>query len=760
MKSEGTTKRNRHVGMALAAMLMPVAAWPANVTWNGAAGDGEWGTAGNWSANAVPATNDTAILPHVGDGRIRLGADQTVGAFYFTGSNIILDGDGTHKLILTGSGMPNSASATVKTSYILADVVLSNNVSWSSPNMYGNNVACFGSITDQGRGHDITFTGSHNNNASIGGVVDVHGTIYVNPITVTLGYRWQDSGGAVYAGGSVTNAAGIYMDSQIHSSDSADTELIIDNTAVANTDRIAAGIPVGSVNTGGKITLKGNSTIDVVERISTLDLLAGKLHISVVGASSGTTNLTDFAVDTIQHRTGSILELSVSNKGRFVVAGAANTYGIWQPWCLMTNGRYTKVDASGAIVATVNGDYLAPSPAGNSANAIYRFADAELALEEDTAVYGLLWDRSSAQTLALGGYDLAIKSGTLPMTGNGAKIISSTGGALKFGGEDIIIYTMGSDTCEINAPMEWEKPAGSEVDYPALIFPNCGRVGGMFLNGEDRIGDYGPLHAHTFYSYNYNAVQGTGTLVFGGPSDRTFHGDITGVMALEKRGPGTLTLRGASKARKATLNVYEGCARLAHETPVKPTVHAGGACEIAGGITILNTHTPTINSGGMIMGDGSVAGGMTLNSGATVAGGGVGRVGCLTIGSGRWTDINLKDALTVALKIDTGTNSLVKVGQNLSFPSNASNPDAETTITIDVTDLSERQALLRDVVFTVLTWDALKNYNAGLVSFEVTTSMPNRIDTSNAVATFDTAARKLFVSGLRYVSQGTCFIVR
>ncbi|NLB70317.1 MAG: hypothetical protein GX804_11680 [Lentisphaerae bacterium] len=732
-------------------LLMMAFANAATITWQNNTEDGLWGTPENWSGGLVPTEVDTAVLPYIedSDGRVTLDSDFEVSSFQLQGLGTILDGLNTYKLILKGRGMVGGNVKTEGT--VLADLLLMNDGELTSPSNWDSRIDVFGDVTDNGDGYNITFGGSHNNKTSIGGLIDVGGELYVQSLDVKLGDRFVDEDETVYEGGAITNAAGVYMDCRFAYADQHNSQFIIDNSVVADNDRIRGDVKLGTVRNGGRFTLKGNSETNVVERVKAFDIRSGVMVLDIAGENAA--NKTDLVFEGYERANGTSATLTYSKSGRLIIENAQNHNGIWVPW-MLHGGHYVKVDDSGAIVQTVNADYETPASTGNDASEIYRFADTDLELTENTEVYGLLWDRSSAQTLNLGENDLTIGCGTLLITGNGDKTITSSGGSLVFGGEDIILFVNGNGKAEIGVPIAWNKPSGSTVEYPSVVFPNVAKNDGVHFTGKDLIGDYGSFHA---YTYDNNSLR---SLYFGGPSDRRFHGDITGVMAIEKTGTGTLELYGESLARKVSLFIREGIVKIGNINAPRPEVYEGGACEVLEGIAIPSTRTPTMKPGGMIMGDGTVRSNFTLDDDVKLSGGSAGKVGTLTLCVDNGAKLTLKDGNTLSVKIDAGeknaaVNSLVKVGQKIVFPK-----DTPITFKVDVTDLSEGTALVKDKVFTVMEWDSLDNFDEELVTFEITTSEPWRVGISNATVDFDTVAKKMMLSGIELSGRGSAIIVR
>jgi hypothetical protein len=88
---------------AMAALVAAGGVWAADVTWDGGGRDGKWSTAANWDTDAVPTTNDRAILPSVTSGTRTVTQDTAAGttanAIRFVQDNP----DGISKLDLAGN---------------------------------------------------------------------------------------------------------------------------------------------------------------------------------------------------------------------------------------------------------------------------------------------------------------------------------------------------------------------------------------------------------------------------------------------------------------------------------------------------------------------------------------------------------------------------------------------------------------------------------------------------------------------------------
>jgi hypothetical protein len=666
-----------------------------------------------------------------------LRGDRTVLSLAFTGTacDAIVDGEGSNTLTLTSGMVGGTGSGAVK-SVIACDVVLGASSSWTGPDSYLSTVFCYGNVTDNGNGCSMTFAGTQNRSIVFGGRWDIGGPMILNCRTIRMGGVYTNADGVALYGGSITNSPGIYLDGRLNDSGN-DTAFTIENTYAADSDRIRGGTALGSLRCGGGVTFFGNAADAVQERVASLDLQSGRLGITVTGRNVSVP--TDLIFENVSRVSGTSLGIAASVGGRFIVEGATNTNGIWQPWCFM-NGYYAKVIANASITNTVDADYLTAAASANDPNRIYRFNAADLTLEEDTSMWGLRWDRSTAQTLNLGGYDLTIGSGSMIIVGSLDKSITSSGGQLVFAGEDILFDIAGTGACRLSAPLAWSKPAGSSMVRPSLVFSRSQRTDGVILDGEDRIGEYDTLYGNGYYSSAQR------TVVLGGPSDRTFYGPVVGHFNLEKRGPGTLTFKGANHRRGGSLNVVEGCVVLAHTNAPAPIVMTNAVCEVAAGIA-LSSVTVTVQTNATLRGLGTTTT-VALQAGARIAPGATNQIGTLTFG----THSTLPTHAVLAIRIGAATNDLLKVNGNLTLP-----PNGEP-INISVSDNSGGAESVKGKSYVVGRWTGT---NPGTVPvWNVTTPTPGLLDVSGATVTVVAGnTKQIVLSGLKPAIRGTVVLV-
>lgn len=739
-------KRNRAVLLSVVLLGCGVSVVSAvDRTWDGEGGDGLWGTAANWSGDTVPGSADRAIITTNGFDtavrRIYLSeATNTINELRFAGAdnNVIVDGQGVNCLrinngSISGPGYPGPAVKSV----LGCDVILGASGTWTPADNWTSTIYAYGKVSDGGNGYSVTFGGTQNANIVIGGAWDIGGSINIMHNSTRIGGVYTNALEEAFYGGSVTNAVGVYLDGRMGSTDQSETALTLENLYQPDSDRIRGAVKLGTKRTGGALIFNGNAADAVAERVSTLDLQSGRLSLTVAGRTASVA--TDLIFDTVQRASGTALQVTTNTGGRLIVEGATNTNGTWQPWCFF-GPNYSKVGPANTLSSSFTADYLTPAATGSDPTKLYRLTAASLALEEDSSMWGLKWDSGSAQTLDLGPYDLTIGSGAMIVYGNSNKRITASGGQLVFGGEDVVYYVEGSASFTNSAPVAWEKPGGSAVTCPSLVFARGNRTDGITLDGEDRIGSYSNLYCYAYYS------SARRTLTFAGPSDRTFTGSVNGVFNIDKRGAGTLTFAGPNERRSGGFSVYEGRAVLAHATAPAPTVYGGAACEIAEGVAYNSR--PVLQPGGTLAGSGTLLQSMgtaQLLSGARLAPGTASQAACLTFNS----TVALAGDVDFDIKIDTATNDIVRVVNTFTLPPSGS------TFTFRLSDLSNGTAPIDGRDFVVVRWVGSLANSGNTINTVVENASPATLDTADAVVTLNGTARTITISGVRAVPKGT-----
>ena len=647
--------------------------------------------------------------------------------------------EGLGQTLTIRSGKISGDGNGTQTGGLACNVVIGGSSTWAPLTTFGSRLKAFGNVSDQGGGHSVTFVGDSNGGTVIGGNWDIGGSLIPQCYTVVIGATYTDSSSVTTYGGKILSAAGIALDCRMGYSDNHDTYFVLDNTAAADSDRIGGGIPVRTVRNGGSLELKGNASTPVAESISLLDLQSGQLKTLRANGAS-----TDLIIESVQRVSGTSLLFSDANGGRTRITGATNTNGIWKPWAF-NGSNYVKVGADDTILACATGDYLALASAGNDPTKLYKTAS-NIALTDDTGVWGLRLYATTAQTLDLGAHDLTLGSGSLIATGNGNKLVTGTTGKLIFAGDDVIINTDGTGTLTNEAAITWSKPGGSTQTHPSLVFAR-GYRDIVSLAGEDQIGTYSNLFGSVYQSTTRTI------LALDGPSDRTFNGTVVGIFNLEKRGPGTLTFNGPDWRRAGGVTVYEGRLVAGVTGAPVPTggVKAGARYDLAAGLDLYNY--PRIEAGGTIGGLGRdlyPLGTKYFLPGAIMSPGMKDEVGLFTITS----TFSPAGDFVYEVEVDETDNDRLHVVGAFTFPPTGS------TVTFRIKDLSNRTAQMRNRDLLVLTSQTAMGGTDNIVNYVVESASPQVFDTSEAEVLVDATARTITIAGIKNTPQCTMMIVR
>lgn len=729
----------------------------ADITWTNKAGDWQWGTAANWSST-VPGPGDRALFTantYATNGVIHLGANRTIKELRFTNSSpqLVLAGDGLYSLTLTNGNISTDASGfgkTYSTNLLLGcDVILGANGVWQHFANYGCLIMTTGTVSDGGHGYGLTTDIDRNHNLRFNGPATYSGTTTVNCASLTLGG----------ANGTLANSDVAIMPAMTFNS-GEDPSLTFDNGANTNGDRFGDNQMVHGY-TIGQTYLIGNATLPVSETIGGVSLHSGVLTLQNRYAG---TNV-ELIVKNITRQPGTAL-LVLYNGGGIIGTTTAirvqgesvNTNGLWRPWVF--NGGYVQVDANGCLISVPTGSYTVLPASGSSSTILYRANNASQTLTASETVLGLRMDGSSGtNTINLGTNDLTIACGSLPLTQSSTKMINSTGGRLIFGGNEIIIVggvggTTATNEVYIHAPLA---VTGTGSKSMCLNVQYCDS---FVLDGQDQVGTYASVFAGL--RPNPPAVM-MPALTLGGPSDRTINGPFGGTCNLIKLGPGTLWLNGpdmrlpgagtGSGTSATTSNdIREGRLVIGHPQGLAPApnyvancvvVRTGARLDVATNITWTGGLTVESNA---TLGGGGIFnwGGATIAAGVRIAPGSTNAIGKLTtpgftLGNNSAIDWKLGGAATGA-----GTNyDLLHVAGNLVLPGAGSN------MVLTVTDLSLGKTRATNARFTVAEWTGASAVSTAQTWIVVNNS-PKYIDTSHATVQVNTNAtdRKIYLSGV------------
>lgn len=707
-------------------MALAMASHAVNVTWTDAVGDHDWANTNNWSTLALPAEADTAVFPTtiLYEGAVtnlyvvEMNGDRTVTAVSFTGAGYPIINGPTHTLTVNGN-ISGSKSGIVNTK-----VVFTTDASVKCTDSYGNRINLTGGVVSP---YNLSFSGSVNNGIVVtNGIYSVSNTTinattsfrncFITNSILTLANTWSDSNG---------NRTGLYIYSTTTHT----------NTVLA-TDKNAGGITFSN---------QGDIERSVETTIKKLEHRQGSLSITL--NFYGGTNLVtvqEFVCDP-----GALVKIGNSNNAGLntglIISGAVNTNGTYKP-NFMYAYYLTKINENGAIVTcSASTDYTVLPVATYDPTKMYRQNTvADIALTEDSEVWAWMVDKAGDIALNLGEYDMTVGSGNMVFNGSGVKGVASTGGKLVIGGDDFIIYAAGSTgSLTFSAPLSWRKPAGSTVQYPSLIFSGAS-LPEVIFSGIDEIGDY--------HAINAEAGQYFSSIIFAGPSDRNFHGKLTGRNRIYNRGTGTLTFSGADDRRSASTYAESGTTVLAHnDAPQIYSVTNGAVCIVADGINL--TRRVTVYDGGIFCMAGTTASVsyQPIYSGGRLEGGALGELGTFKSTG----DLQPYADFTANLKIGEAGSSLIDIGNRFILPA----VTGGITMTVRVEDISNGAANIHNTdVFTVVKVGSF--YNTGnAFNLAIENGSPNSIDTSAAQAFYNISAKTITITGLRSL-RGTVVLVR
>ena len=723
----------------------------SEVSWTGAGGDWKWGNPLNWNTGKLPGPYNrvrfsTASMAGSDNNRILVDGPHVVGDIMLNSGDtrVTFAADAPDASITLLSGNAYGG----KEKIFDVDIFIGNSGSWQGDsNAYTSPVRSNRLVHDHGLGLDITSIGNQNNESIIAGPVDIGGKIVAQNRNLYLNTAFT-----------LTNAAGAYLDSRMNDGGN-ETTMNMQNATPPLSNRVSPGIALGSLRSGGRFTLNGSAEMDIAEEFTLLDLQSGRLGVTVAGVS-GSAYATTLAFGGIQRGEGACLLLSASNGGRVVVSNAVNSNGIWQPWAFRDT-HYTRVGADGSIIRVPDTDYIAFTGAGANPGDHYKTTQPQISLAAPAEVRGLRVHASgSPTTLDLGAHNLTINSGALTADNGPDKIIqSSGGGALVFGGDDIVFAS--SDTGAkfvIDAPMEWLPPAAN-APRPSLIVPTLGHESGLWLSGEDRVNDYGALTCNARYSGG-----GLSQLVFGGPSDRAFHGPVSGAMIITKRGPGTLRLNGESRIRQGNIQLWDGTLMVGNPSiPGIYLVNSNATLSVAadvvyGGMPEDSRMDPGVTLGGFGTFSAKVHG-KHMKSGSRIAPGDADTIATLTFSGDFGNSDNSVDwlfnDLFYDIKLDGAAHDSVHVANRFRKP----NPGS--TWTFVVRDISDGKNSVTGKTYVLLDWTGnLENIGSEFdVEVAIHPSSARRIFAdSKTKITFDPVAKQIVLTGLKSFTGGMIMV--
>ncbi len=754
-------------------LLFPaLAAFAADVTWDNEAGDGQWGTAANWSNDAVPTAADNVTIPVAAlpaDAVIHLGADREVNSVAFTGNNNtgILTGDGQYALTVM-SGPLKSDSGSAKGVYD-CPVVLRKTVQMYS-NSWGTRTLFTSLVTDGGAGFGINCnSGAQNSNVHFTGPVRISGPVTnrINTVSFGVSASTLDPGGnPLGTGGTLESASEFVIDSNgLGYSGNLLTTLALDNRAFAVDYRVGRGIPVRLAEGGGQIYLYGHPSTPVHERIDVVEHGFSRLALVVEPKTASVP--VDFTVGEYRRAPGTHLIANIKSGATLRVLNAANNEaGIWAPWAVATDYNFLTVvsdETRGTYVTSLPmSSYAALLASGNEPGVPSRLQNGQVSLESDEEVYALRMD-GNQPFLHLGTHDFTVRSGAIMINGNGPEGIDSAGGVLRFAGEELILALRcgnKNSSLELSAPMAWSKPADSTAEYPNLILVQieANGPGVVRISSEDLIGDYGSLSIPATYNVNSDGC----SLEFAGPSDRTFHGGVFGAGRLVQGGPGRISFLGNCFLRHSTLSVTNGTLAISG-TGYPDCAVADAGTFLVNGVTYTAQAKP--QAGGTIGGTGSLSKELKYNAtasknyfpdGIRFAPGDGDVPGTLTV-----HNLTPSGSFGIDVVVSPDANGTLAVAYSNSSKLDLGSVAAGSTLAIDIADPSKGRAKLSGRELPVLTWKSLSgDFATAFQTVSISTSTPRFVDVSHAEWRVDAQTKTLYVSGLVSSGMATMVLVK
>ena len=727
-------KNNNMLVTAIVVFATFASAWAANVTWNNSTGNGQWSDPDNWAGGALPGEGDVAVI----GSDVTLDADTTVYGVSLSGSPVI-EGAG-HRLTVLNGTVTGGSKPVVKCKIVFPEGVAA---TVRPAEGYGNIMTIEGGIdggasvasTGGSQNYNIRFT---NETIRTGALFANIGTTFFSPLdvsSITLSDPWADANG------------------------NSPTFTFWPSATLANDTVIT--------------TKQGIVTLAFTDQYETapVTFTVPKLHLASAGRTSLSCNfygVQNFVrINAFERDSGAMLHVNNRklgssafnpgvNAGIFIQGIPTDAQGRVPAWAYNDSYRI-KVLENGALAPVAYNDYanLAAEIAVNDPTGLYRLHYVQdSALTGDTDIDSLIMNGNFGSTddntmrLDLGDYDLRLHGGALALRDYASKEISASGdGALVIAADQAVFnFTYDVARIEISAPIEWEKPAGSTVDYPDFLMPYYSGAETIF-SGEDRVGDWGALSAEGRY-------KGGSLLIFDGPSDRTFHGPVGGRFWMRKRGTGTLTFAGPDITRGRQIFVEDGTVVIAdNNAPRIDCVTNGATLRVEK--DIVWTQTAVVWDDSVLEGFGTLNPGLNQNylqPGCILRGGTASEPGTFSFGG----QVVIPTNVVLDVGFTGDSHGQIHVGGKLTFRSNL-----DTEVVVRVADVDKTAAIRPSDTFVVLDYvGSSENYNAGRISFVVENASPKRLDTSAAQLTFDTTAKTLSITGVKSANKGLAVFIR
>jgi fibronectin-binding autotransporter adhesin len=644
------------------------------------------------SPTTLTLSNNT-VADVTGSGNLTIGA-------VITGTvNLIKDGTGAGKLILTGN---NTLSGGV---FISNGVIQAANTgalgTGATTVTSGATLELSGGISPA---NAISVSGS--GNASAGAIHNVSGT---NTLTGTI----TETGATTFAADTGTT---LNLTGSVTGTNTATTFAGAGNIAAS---QILTGTGTVDINVTGNVTYSGsanaytgNTTVNsgtlILAKTAGTTAIAGNL---VVNGGAVQLNASNQIADTSS--------VTLNNAATLNLGGNAETIG------QLTSTSSTAVVALGAGALTISGPNNTNS---NYAGTFTGTAASSLNVSGTGKVY-LSGNNSSfagATNVTNGTLNVSGSNGVL---GTGNVSISSSGNLQLQGGISL------ANTVTING-------TGTSGNGAIENFAGSNTIaGGLNVAGNSRVqSDAGTL------TVSGNVALGTNTLNTGGAGNISITGLIAGTGGLTKDGTGSLTLSHAGNTFSGPTVINAGSVLAAASN----IINNSAALTIATGATLsLQTFSETVGNltGGGLLDFGS-SGKLTLGSGSATFSGSFSGTGELVIGPGtsltlgaNFSDPNLKITLaggSLFLNGTTSTFGALNITGNsiLDFGTTSNSTLNVSNVTFSATNLS----------LNVNNWTNLQDYFYSQAFTGATPNVRNQLPENQVAFTGFTAANTTWMS--------------
>ena len=702
--------------------------------WDKGAGTLDWNDPVNWTSDTKPGTADTARFDATGlvtGDTVLLGANQTISTLNLNAppNTFSISGGGSYGLTLTSGYIKGTDGGPVRSLTIDAPVALGAEGYFEGYGGYGSWLTITGPISDGGNGYGVLLAARNNNSFAFKGNNTYTGDTIV---------RGKDL--------SISGPDGAIRSSRLVLRQSAGQPVMANllNTVDANTDRLGDAKAVRCETNGGGLYLTGHATTPIKEEAGVLELTSGtaKLEAAYVKDSGTPVELNFSGFDRAPGTALLVMNDTTADRSNFNTTPVISIDGLadgYLPYATHPFYDPTHVYAQGGVLKRFTA-YTALPTSGGDANILYH-ANTGLSLAGAVQTRGLVMrDDSANRTLDLGAYDLRLADGSVGFRGNGrSHTIQSSGGRLVFGTTEVVIFAAGSgaSTMTISAPI------ATDVAGPHhLIIPSARSIAKLALTGEDQIHDY----------VNLTLPDNT-RLELGGSGDRTFTGNITGMMNLTKSGAGSLRLTGADLRGYGTTSATGGRLVIGSATALRFNTWSDGDITVTN--TILEVESGivwngrfTIQANATLTGDGKFNTAKTMIATTHVAPGKtVGKLttAALTFGADSHIDWQIGNGVTTP----GADYDLLRVEGNLTLPTGA--------VTLNIGDAGTRTTPLRNQSFTVAEWTGTDPASAP--TWSIVNQAPETVDASGAQLSIDLANNKIVLTGLKDVTPPATVIV-